>query len=513
MIEQLLQYWYIALPVWFILRYVASHARTIYLRHKLGAAPFTHTQYDGWYGFKFGREFLKAKKIGRQTDLVHARFRGGGMDTFSSYTFGIHIILTRDPENIKAVLATQFDDFSLGGRIRFLKPLLGYGIFTLDGEGWKHSRAMLRPQFAREQIAHVKMLEPHFQLLKKHVEKNRGEYFDIQELLFGFTVDSATEFLFGESVHSLKNESIGYNDDGEFYERNHFAEAFNKSLIYCTTRAALQNLYWLVNNKEFRECNALIHRFTDYYVNKALSATPEDLEKQNGYVFLYELVKQTRDPNVLRDQSLNILIAGKDATAGLISFAVFELAHSPQLWAKLTAEVAVQFGVGPESRVDEITFESLKRCEYLKAVLNETLRFHPSAPRNIRVATRDTTLPRGGGPDGKSPVLVRKGEPVQYCIGATQLDPKYYGEDADAYRPERWFEPMTKNLGWAYLPFNGGPRICLGQQFALTEAGYVLVRLAQSFETLELKPGTTYPPPRLNHLTMCLFDGAHVKME
>ncbi|EER32695.1 cytochrome P450 52A7 [Candida tropicalis MYA-3404] len=512
MIEQVLHYWYIVLPAFIIFHWIVSAIHTNSLRRKLGAKPFTHTQLDGFYGFKFGRDFLKAKRIGRQVDLINSRFPDD-IDTFSSYTFGNHVIFTRDPENIKALLATQFNDFSLGGRIKFFKPLLGYGIFTLDGEGWKHSRAMLRPQFAREQVAHVTSLEPHFQLLKKHILKNKGGFFDIQELFFRFTVDSATEFLFGESVNSLKSASIGCDEETELEERKKFAEAFNKAQEYISTRVALQQLYWFVNNSEFKECNEIVHKFTNYYVQKALDATPEELEKQSGYVFLYELVKQTRDPNVLRDQSLNILLAGRDTTAGLLSFAVFELARNPHIWAKLREDVESQFGLGEESRIEEITFESLKRCEYLKAVMNETLRLHPSVPRNARFALKDTTLPRGGGPDGKDPILVRKNEVVQYSISGTQIDPKHYGKDAKLFRPERWFESSTRNLGWAYLPFNGGPRICLGQQFALTEAGYILVRLAQSFDTLELKPDTEYPPPRLAHLTMCLFDGALVKMD
>ncbi|RCK66292.1 hypothetical protein Cantr_02055 [Candida viswanathii] len=512
MLDQIFHYWYIVLPLLVIIKQIVAHARTNYLMKKLGAKPFTHVQLDGWFGFKFGREFLKAKSAGRQVDLIISRFHDNE-DTFSSYAFGNHVVFTRDPENIKALLATQFGDFSLGSRVKFFKPLLGYGIFTLDGEGWKHSRAMLRPQFAREQVAHVTSLEPHFQLLKKHILKHKGEYFDIQELFFRFTVDSATEFLFGESVHSLRDEEIGYDTKDMAEERRKFADAFNKSQVYLSTRVALQTLYWLVNNKEFKECNDIVHKFTNYYVQKALDATPEELEKQGGYVFLYELAKQTKDPNVLRDQSLNILLAGRDTTAGLLSFAVFELARNPHIWAKLREEIESHFGLGEDSRVEEITFESLKRCEYLKAVLNETLRLHPSVPRNARFAIKDTTLPRGGGPNGKDPILIRKNEVVQYSISATQTNPAYYGADAADFRPERWFEPSTRNLGWAYLPFNGGPRICLGQQFALTEAGYVLVRLVQEFPSLSQDPETEYPPPRLAHLTMCLFDGAYVKMQ
>ena len=65
---------------------------------------------------------------------------------------------------------------------------------------------MLRPQFAREQVAHVKALEPHMQVLFKHIRKSGGRTFDLQELFFRFTVDSATEFLFGESVESLRRK-------------------------------------------------------------------------------------------------------------------------------------------------------------------------------------------------------------------------------------------------------------------------------------------------------------------
>ena len=103
-------------------------------------------------------------------------------------------------------------------------------------------------------------------------------------------------------------------------------------------------------------------------------------------------------------------------------------------------------------------------------------------PLNGRVAVRDTFLPVGGGPDGKAPVFVAKGQLVTYSVHAMHRRRDVYGADADEFRPERW-----ENLkpGWAYLPFNGGPRICIGQQFALTEAGYTIVRLLQQFKVIE----------------------------
>jgi cytochrome P450 len=92
-----------------------------------------------------------------------------------------------------------------------------------------------------------------------------------------------------------------------------------------------------------------------------------------------------------------------------------------------------------------------------------------------------------------------------------------WGADADVFRPERW---DGRKSGWEYLPFNGGPRICIGQQFALTEAGYVIVRLAQRFERIEGVENTWEPREKggmgfVRHalsLTKCPSDGVKVRL-
>ena len=93
-----------------------------------------------------------------------------------------------------------------------------------------------------------------------------------------------------------------------------------------------------------------------------------------------------------------------------------------------------------------------------------------------------TTLPRGGGPDGKSKVLLPRGSFVLYCPWGLHRSTAIYGPDAKDFRPQRW---ESLRVGWEYIPFNGGPRICLGQQYALTEASYVIIRLLQTFKDLD----------------------------
>ncbi|KAL9611679.1 MAG: hypothetical protein Q9167_003674 [Letrouitia subvulpina] len=129
------------------------------------------------------------------------------------------------------------------------------------------------------------------------------------------------------------------------------------------------------------------------------------------------------------------------------------------------------------------------------------LRLYPSVPVNNRVALRTTTLPKGGGPDGRSPVLVRRGQAVAYCVYALHRQPHLYGDNSEEFRPERWDDkdmPLFQNetyANWGYLPFNGGPRVCLGQDFALIEASYTIVRLLQRYPKVEMAEDQAYEKP------------------
>ena len=98
------------------------------------------------------------------------------------------------------------------------------------------------------------------------------------------------------------------------------------------------------------------------------------------------------------------------------------------------------------------------------------------------MALQDTILPLGGGPDGQSPIFVKRGQNVVYHIYSSQRNKELYGSDAEDFRPERWEHVRP---GWSYVPFSGGPRACIGQQSALTQASYATVRLMQVFGRIE----------------------------
>lgn len=126
----------------------------------------------------------------------------------------------------------------------------------------------------------------------------------------------------------------------------------------------------------------------------------------------------------------------------------YVLATQPKVFSKLRAEIIEHFGEELNNR-KKITFEGLKSCRYLQHFINETLRMYPTVPLNMRTAAKDTTIPRGGGPDQSQPVPVRKGQIVGMVMYAMHRREDLWGEDSNVFRPER-FE--NRKLDWSFLP-------------------------------------------------------------
>ncbi|KFY76994.1 hypothetical protein V499_03514 [Pseudogymnoascus sp. VKM F-103] len=397
--------------------------------------------------------------------------------TMTINLMGQTFVSTCEPENVKSILATNFDDFVVGPRMSAMGRLMGRGIFTTDGVHWEHSRALIRPSFTRAQVADLDSIETHVQNLIKKLPEDGGTV-DMQHLFFNFTIDNATEFLLGRSINCQTDPSMEY-----------FSEAWDYAESRSNDRLRLGKLAFLMRDAKFESSCDIVHSVVDNYIAEFLSTKKGGAALGSGdvkakrYNLLSELSAVCSDPIQLRNELLNVLLAARDTTAGLLSSIMYFLARSPEVWRKLVAEVDDLGGELPN-------YDTLKRMRYLRAVLDETLRLHPPVPLNMRFASRHTTIPRGGGPDGKSPVFIAKGTALSYGVWTMHRLPEVYGSNAEDFHPGRWLD-SEKPLrpGWAYLPFNGGPRICLGQQSALMEAGYVVTRLVQSFKQIEPRGG------------------------
>ncbi|KAJ5697807.1 n-alkane-inducible cytochrome P450 [Penicillium malachiteum] len=452
------------------------------------------------FGFDNTLKYMRAYRENRSCEFAESLHQELG-NTFRLPSAKGNGLQTCDPKNVQALLATQFHDFDLGGRKKAYRPLLGQGIFASDGKTWEHSRALLRPNFVRNQIADIEVFEKHVLQLLRHIPRD-GSTVDLQEIFLHMTVDLATEFLFGESINTLESDTLD--------TMNEFTKNFKISLAGMLIRTLLGSLrvFHGIRNDKFNNAISETRNYVRKIVKRALEqrelrlagkAEKSENPAQN-YVFLYELANQVQDEDIIIDQLLSMLIAGRDTTAILLSMTFITLSRREDVWNKLRAEVLALEGRKP-------SFEDLKSMKYLTWVMNETLRLYPVVPLNIRTATKNTTLPRGGGPNGDLPIFVAKGSDIQWSTYAMHRLPEIYGEDAAKFRPERW-EDLRPGL--AYIPFHAGPRTCIGQQFALTEAGYTIVRLLQEFESIESRD----PEPILKRvgLTLSSANGAKVAL-
>jgi len=217
-------------------------------------------------------------------------------------------------------------------------------------------------------------------------------------------------------------------------------------------RFRLGDNYWMYAPKEFKINNKICNDFVDYYVKLALQKSSvekkaEEGHKKEHYVFLDALAEQTRDPVELRAQMLNILLAGRDTTSSLLSWLFHQLLRHPEVFAKLRQTILDTFGTYDNPH--EISFATLKGCQYLQCCLNETLRLWSVVPGNGRRSNKATTLPTGGGPDGKSPVFIPPETQVEYSIHVMHRRKDLWGEDADEFKPERF---QGRKSGWEFLP-------------------------------------------------------------
>ena len=186
----------------------------------------------------------------------------------------------------------------------------------------------------------------------------------------------------------------------------------------------------------------------------------------------------TMTPEQLRDEVITLFLAGHETTALTLSWTFYLLSRHPDARAALEAEVdAALLGRSPGAA-------DLFRLPFTEAVVSEALRLYPPAYVLGREAAEDTEI--GGFP-------APRGTTVFMSPWVVHRDPRYF-EDPEAFRPQRWLDGLAKRLPrCAYLPFGGGPRLCIGQSFAMMEAVLLLATVCQRFR-LTLEPDQPITP-------------------
>ncbi|KZS91082.1 cytochrome P450 monooxygenase CYP63 [Sistotremastrum niveocremeum HHB9708] len=435
---------------------------------------------------RYLQEYLDSLFEEYQSDTINLRL-----------LWGDHIF-TRDDNVIKCVVSSGFDKFERGRKLKEIcETVLGDGIFNTDGDTWRMHRAMTRPFFVKERISDFEFFEQHTARTLDILKGFGKTAIDAQDLFARFTLDTASSFLFGETLGTLlmplpqagkaKLGPKGSAIEGEFGE---FAQAFEEAQQLMSTRARLGNIWPLIEmfGDKTAKAVAAINRYLGPMVRTVLQENRQD--QSSGYVkageetnFLQYMSKKIDDPKMIRDELLSILLASRDSTSSLLTFVIYFLAQYPDVLARVREEVLTAC---PPGKVPAP--EDLRQLEYLRAVLNETLRLFPPVPIIPRAsASKATVIPRAKG----KPYYMPASTPVFSIIFLLQRHAGIWGKDVNDFDPNRWLDErmdlVIKNP-FIFLPFSAGPRVCVGQQFAINEASFFLVRLLQEFDSFELTP-------------------------
>ena len=188
--------------------------------------------------------------------------------------------------------------------------LLGEGIFTQDGQAWKHSREMLRRQFVRMQYQNLRGFDEPVNNLLASLSGSSGVV-DLQPLFFRFTLATTTTLIFGESIRSLGDE-----------EEKEFSESFDYASLICAIKLRLTDFHWAYTPKKFTKACRIVKRYADHFVDSALKDRQENGEQpvSDRYAFIHDLYDELKDRAMVRDQLVHVLIAGRDTTACLMSW-------------------------------------------------------------------------------------------------------------------------------------------------------------------------------------------------
>ena len=336
------------------------------------------------FGLDFFLDSLRAAKSKTYLQRIqHLYHNYGNTFTLQSSPFSPPIINTIEPANIKTILTTNFADYTAGeSRRKSFTPLLGRSIFLSDGVEWAHSRALLRPSFARSQIADMPHLEMHVRNLIYAIPADGETVVDLAELFLRFTADVITDFMFGKSILSLSHpESFDARFMTAFQRAQDGGEARFRMGIFAD---------WVPGQGRFWESVKWVHEFMDKHVDDAMRSREEakqqasyssnnnDYKGAKGrYIFLQEIAKISDDRKVLRDELLTILFAGRDSTAATLTNLVFELSRRPDVWQRLRQEVTQKLqGVPP-------SFFQLKEIEHLHNCVNESRSSPQTVPKAI----------------------------------------------------------------------------------------------------------------------------------
>lgn len=371
------------------------------------------------------------------------------------------IFLVSHPDLIRQVMVTDSHNFQKPLMLRINRLVFGNGLLTGEGELWRRQRRLVQPAFHHERIAGYAetMVSSAGELIE--VWKD-GEVRDIHEDMMRITLQIVGRTLFGADAER----------DSEDVDRA-FRVVLERFVAHLRSVIPVPESLPTPRNLRLRRAVRRLDRIIYGYVAERRT-NGEDRDD------LLSMLLHARDDDgsgmsdqQLRDELMTVFLAGHETTAVALTWTWYLLSENPEVRRRLSAELDAVLGERRPVMAD------LQRLSYAMMVVTESMRLYPPAPTFGRDALRDCEV--GGH-------RIPKGSTIVVSPWVVHRDPRFF-EDPEAFRPERWSDGLARRLPkFAYFPFGGGPRLCIGSSFAMTEAVLLLATIAQRFR-LDLVPG------------------------
>jgi len=383
---------------------------------------------------------------------------------------GRNVVLLSDATGIEHVLQSKSDNYCKGYFHKILKPLFGRSVFLVEGESWRNQRRNAAPVFSNKnypEIVYQVVCAVQAMLHRWEEKVEQEEPIDIALEMTGFTFDALLRALFHEA-----------RDDIALNMRS------TLDVILGDAESRMWSYYrppvWITHRlPRYRRAQKFLSRIVEELIEARLTnnAYPEDVLSR----LISYFGKSPSEQSTRQYEILSYLLAGHDTTAHGLSWAIYCMGLHTDVQLKVNAEAERVLTSSP------ITFEKIKELEYTHRVFEEALRLYPPVWTMSRQAINDDEIPLDSG----ASLFVPSGTAIMMCQYAVHRR-KQYWPHPEAFEPDRFLVSGDRPQ-YAWFPFGGGPRVCLGARFSQIEASIALSMITQRYE-LSLLPGQNIKP-------------------
>jgi cytochrome P450 len=377
--------------------------------------------------------------------------------------------LISHPRYIEEVLVTNYRNFNKAVYLRESKRLFGEGLLTSDGETWLRERRIGQRAFRHEHI------DTYAETIVTHTKQmldgwQSGEVHDVHQRMMRLTLEIIARVLFGRDLaDEIEDAAAAIN---VYLEQ--FADRFG---MYAVPE-------WIPTpgNLRYRRAMRSLDGIIYGAIREGRKSNGDETSLLSAFLRAQQVYGVEMTDLQLRDEMATLFFTGHETTGLALTWTLFLLGENPEAESRLVEELDRVLG----DRT--VTLRDLSRLPYLDWVMKESLRLYPPAYAVVREALNDCEI---GG------YLIPKGSTVGMFQWVVHRDPRFF-EHPDVFRPERWADGFADRLPkFAYFPFGGGPRVCIGKEFALFETALVLATIMRRFRFRTVPGHRTWPLPSL----------------